>query len=124
MFDVMPLRFPLLFLALALFVSACGAGNEAGSTEKKFDAAQWKVKEGDAYPHRDAMLKDLMGDSAIRKLEKAELVALLGEPDRENNHHLYYPIARTKMGFLTLNSKTLVIKMFPDSTVEWMKIHE
>ena len=91
--------------------------------EAEFEATAWKVKEGRDYPHRDGMLIDLMQNDSIRALNEEHMIELLGEPDRTQDHHLYYIIHQSRLGFWVLRQKTLVIKYTPADSVEWMKIH-
>jgi hypothetical protein len=96
----------------------------ATATEVKFDKTKWGTKEGSDYPYRELMLQDIVYNDTIRELTKDELLELLGEPDRSNEGHLYYMISQKKLGFWPIKTKTLVIKLFEDNTIEWLKIHE
>ena len=90
-----------------------------------FNKEQWLIKDGRDYPYRDRMVADLMANQGIRKLKYDEIIGRLGEPDRINEGHLYYRVNRTRLGdFLVLHTKTMVIQLAPDSTVNWIKIHE
>ncbi len=94
--------------------------------EIEFDESKWKEKEGDKHPFRNSMLNDLVYDKEIRKLKRNDLVDLLGKPDyeREDKNFLHYRIDDNKIGTWTLKTKTLVINIAEDSTINWMKIHE
>ena len=70
------------------------------------------------------MVHDILYTDTVRALGKAEILELLGEPNRINEGHLYYLVAEKRMGFWTLHTKALVIKLENDSTVEWIKLHE
>ena len=70
------------------------------------------------------MLKDLMTNHELHGVKKDELVNLLGPPTRTDSSYLFYLIVQERFGFLTLHTKTLVIKLADDSTVTWLKIHE
>ena len=90
-----------------------------------FNKEQWLIKDGPDYPYRDRMVADLMTNQGIRKLKYDEIIERLGEPDRINEGHLYYRVNQTRLGdFLVLHTKTMVIQLAPDSTVNWIKIHE
>ncbi len=117
-------------LLLSLFL-ACKSEEEKpievdqkGELEMVFDQNKWRVKKGDTYPFRDRMLKDVVYNDTIRSLNQLELTDLLGPPDRINENHLYYTIARKGLGAFTLNEKTMVVKIKEDNSIEWIKIHE
>jgi hypothetical protein len=93
-------------------------------TEIKFDKTKWLTKEESDYPYRELMLHDIVYNDAVRELTKNELLELLGEPDRSNKGHLYYMISQKKLGFWPIKTKTLVIKLKEDNTIDWIKIHE
>jgi len=119
---------PLLFV---LFITSCSDSKEDQldnesevKKEIEFDATKWKVNRGDDYPYRDAMLKDLMNNDSIRQLKRNQLLELLGEPSRMDSNYFFYRIEQTKMNFIPLHTKTLVILFSEDSTIKWMKIHE
>lgn len=94
------------------------------ATEISFDQEKWRLKKGEEYPFREQMLKDIVYNDTVRKLSKEELIALLGEPNKINEGHLYYRISQTKLGFWTLHTKTMVVKLSEDTNIEWIKIHE
>ncbi len=119
---------PLLFV---LFITSCSDSKEDQldnesevKKEIEFDATKWKVNRGDDYPYRDDMLKDLMNNDSIRQLKRDQLLDLLGEPGRIDSNYFFYRIDQTRMNFITLHAKTLVIHLSEDSTIKWMKIHE
>lgn len=89
----------------------------------KFDKLKWQTKEDDTYPYRDAMLEDLIDSVALKGIPYDSLINILGQPDRVNDGHLYYNVSRKEIGVVTLGTKTFVIKLKTDSTVEWRKIH-
>ena len=92
--------------------------------EMAFDKKKWKTKDGADYPYRDKMIDDVVYNDTIRALDKDEILDLLGEPDRINENHLYYMIAQKRLGFWPLHTKTLVIKLSDDNSVDWIKVHE
>ncbi len=98
--------------------------SKGAKQEKVFDETKWKIKKDRDYPHRDNMLEDLIRNDSIRKFRKDEVLNLLGEPDRMDNNYLFYMITQKRIGFWPLHTKTLVIKLYEDSTINWMKIHE
>jgi hypothetical protein len=60
----------------------------------------------------------------LDSLRKDEILDLLGQPDKIDGNYLFYRIAQQRLGFWPLHTKTLVIKFYEDSTVEWIRIHE
>ena len=94
--------------------------------EMSFNQDKWKIKLGKDYPYRNAMLNDIVYTDKIRTLKKSELLVVLGEPSyyRDNTNYLYYVISQTRLFSWPLHTKTLVIKISQDSTVEWIKIHK
>lgn len=90
-----------------------------------FDDTKWRIKVGPDYPFRNNMVEDLMNNQGLRNLRSDEIVELLGEPDRTDNGHLFYRINQTRVaGLWPLHTKTMVIQLAEDSTVNWIKIHE
>lgn len=69
------------------------------------------------------MLDDLIDSVTLKGLRHDSLINLLGQPDRIENGHLFYNIHRKEIVSFTLSTKTFVIKLTKDSTVEWRKIH-
>ena len=89
-----------------------------------FDREKWLIKEAGDYPFRDQMLRDVVYNDTIRTLDKDEVIALLGTPDRVNEGHLYYNITRKGIGAWTVHATTMVIKLRDDNSIEWIRIHE
>ena len=98
--------------------------NSGIESVKEFDKTKWCAKDGKDYAYRDDMLEDLMGNQHLKTLKRNELIDLLGEPDRMDSNYLFYLIAQERLGFWPLHTKTLVIKLSPDSAMEWIKIHK
>lgn len=118
------MKFNMLFIALLLFIGACNNDKDTvAKTYVKFDKTKWQAKEGEAYPYRDAMLKDLIDSVNLKNINYDSLINILGQPNRVNEGHLYYNISRKEIGVITLGTKSFVIKLKPDSTVEWRKIY-
>ena len=91
-----------------------------------FDKTKWQTKEGKDYPFREKMLNDLLYSDTIRTLNKTQILTLLGEPswDRENKNFLYYMITQKRVFSWPLHTRTMVIKLRENDTIEWIKIHE
>ncbi len=111
----------MLFL---LMVTACETEkNPEKEIEVIFDKTKWREKDGRDYPYRYLMFNDVVYNDTIRSLNKDEILDLLGEPDKINDGHLYYLITQTHIGLWPLKTKTLVIKLAEDNSIEWIKIH-
>ena len=91
---------------------------------QKFDKTKWSTRDEQDYPYRDNMLNDLMTNQRLHGLKRDSLINLLGAPDRLDSSYLFYRIAQERVGSFPIHTKTLVIKLTKDSTVEWRKIHQ
>ena len=113
---------------LALLFLCCLACKNTGKEAKqeKFDKIKWGTTYGAQYPYRDNMLTDLITNYELTGLKKGEVVNLLGPPNRSGSGYLFYTIVYEYRGNspVPLHTKTLVIKLAKDSTVEWREIHE
>lgn len=92
--------------------------------EMKFDKTKWGLKEGQDYIYRNQMLDDIVYNDTIRLLNKDEIINLLGNPDRTNEVYLYYLITQKRLGSWPLHTKTMVVKLSDDNSIDWIKIHE
>ena len=125
------MRINLLLALLLSCTIACQSGSEQASdtavnessTATSFDSEKWQLKEGKDYPYRESMTHYVLYDETFRTLKKAEILELLGAPDRENEGHLYYMISQKRLGLWPLSTKTLVIKLTDDFSIEWIKMH-
>ncbi|NNE56122.1 MAG: hypothetical protein HKN32_08885 [Flavobacteriales bacterium] len=116
---------------VVLLASGCASEEsdlpEITPTEAKpppFDSELWKAEIDGAFPHRPAMLENVLYNEELRALQVEELKTQLGSPQKEVDGYLYYTIDATRIGSWTLHAKTLVIKTDSLGAVEWMKIHE
>lgn len=107
-------------ILLLLGLMACGQEME----QVTFDQEKWLIKEGKDYPHREQMVNDVLYNDTIRSLNKAQLLGLLGAPDRNNEGHLYYLIKQPRLLGWPLHTTTLVVKMEDENKVEWIKLHK
>ncbi|MEO6132366.1 MAG: hypothetical protein ABIQ02_10995 [Saprospiraceae bacterium] len=98
--------------------------NTETSNEREFDLAKWKTKDKNDYPYREEMYKEVLYSDSFRRLKKEAVLDMLGMPDKVDSLYLFYLVAQKRIGFFPLNSKTLVIKLSDDGSVEWVKIHE
>jgi hypothetical protein len=94
--------------------------------EMKFDQERWQTKEGKNYPYRDKMVNDIVYNDTIRTLSRKEILELLGPPSyyREDTNYLYYTIRQKRLFSWPLHTKTMVVKLKNEDTIEWIKIHE
>ena len=115
------LRFLSLFILL--FFSC---HRKQDTTPLKFDKTKWLIQEEKKYPYRNRMLKDLLDHQKLHGLKKAQVIDLLGQPNRTDTGYLFYTVDQKFFANTTfpLHVKTLVIKFGKDSLVEWRKIHE
>jgi len=123
--------FILLFI-FGLFACTDKEQNYAGDIKTKppiemaFDKTKWQTKDGKDYLYRDKMLNDVVYNDTIRELNKNEVLELLGKPSwyRDNKNFLYYMITQKRLFSWPLHTKTMVIKLREDDTIEWIKIHK
>ena len=122
------MRSRILLLLFTLSCLACkNTGNDSfDKKEEKFDKLKWAIKKENEYPYRDRMLKDFITNYKLSGLKKAAIIDLLGEPSRRDTGYLFYLVSRDFLGSFPVpfHTKTLVIKLKADSTVEWRKIHQ
>lgn len=113
-------------IALCTAFLAWGCQSDPGIPDAQipFDREQWELKSASSYTYRDQMVDAVLYSDTLRSLKRAELLEWLGNPDREQEGHLYYTIAENRLGFWTLNKKSIVIKLKTDDSVEWIKLHE
>ena len=112
-----------IILLFSLFCFACSCNNNHQKAGGKFEKIKWQVKKDNDYPYRRDMLDDLVQNYTLKGTKKTALIDLLGQPDRTDSNYLFYRISQNRIGFFPLSTKTLVIKLAGDSTVEWRKIH-
>lgn len=93
-------------------------------TEFEFNKTKWRTKVGRDYPYRNEMLEDLINNQKLKGLKRDEVIDMLGEPDRSDGSYLFYMVTQKRILFYPLHTKSLVIKLSKDNTVEWRKIHE
>ena len=119
----MPNRFTMSLLTL-LVLWGCTSEPKVADAQIPFDANLWGMKAGSSYSHREQMVDAVLYSDTLRTLKRDKLLEWLGEPDREEKGHLYYTIVENRLGFWTLNQKSIVIKLKADTAVEWIKLHE
>lgn len=89
-----------------------------------FDKEKWAVKSDAAYAYRAMMFQDLIDSKRLKQLKKAAVLELLGTPDRTDSLYLFYTILQKRALFFPLQTKSMVIKLKENDSVEWVKIHE
>ena len=92
--------------------------------DSTFDPVQWQVREGDNYPYREHMYRQVLYSDTLRQRTKAEILRLLGEPDRTGEGHIYYQVKGKQVGSVLFFSKFLVFKFTEADSVEWIKMYE
>lgn len=116
----------LFFISFFIFSCSCNSNDRHADTnavQEKFDKTKWATKQEEDYPYRSDMLEDLISNQTLKGLKKAELLDFLGAPDRTDSSYLFYRISQKRISRFPLSTKTLVIKLAKDSTVEWRKVH-
>lgn len=94
------------------------------STAMVFDSEKWKLKNGADYPYRNQMLQALLKTDTIKTFKKEGILNLLGTPDKIDNNHLFYTVEQERLQFIPLHTTTLVIKLFDNDSVDWVKVHQ
>ena len=90
-----------------------------------FDSQKWQKKEGDVYPFRPEIYREVLYSQELRALSKPEVLRLLGPETRSENNHYYYTIDQVKaFGFWSMKLRSLVIKFDEHQQVEWIKLYE
>lgn len=117
------MKFVICLISFLSLICGCNNKKADANSQLKFDKVKWQTKEDEAYPYRNKMLDDLIDSVNLKGIQYDSLINILGQPDRVNDGHLYYNISRNEIGVVTLSTKTFVIKLNPDSTVQWRKIH-
>lgn len=125
----------LCFLVTVILLLATCKPDVPGKTEaaspevaidSTFDPTQWKLKEGDDYPYRELMYRQLLYSDTLRQRSKSDILQLLGEPDRgsEDSSHIYYRVKGRQVGPVLFSSKFLVFKFTAADSVEWIKMYQ
>lgn len=100
------------------------AGRREIAVDSTFDPVRWQVREGDNYPYRERMYRQLLYSDTLRQRSKSEILRLLGAPDRTGEGHIYYQLRGTQVGPVLFFSKFLVFKFTEADSVEWIKVHD
>lgn len=93
------------------------------AVDSTFDPQRWQQKEGDQYPYRMLMYRQLLYSDTLRQRTKSEILHLLGEPDRSREGHIYYQLKGKQVGPVLFFSKFLVFKFNEADSVEWIKTY-
>lgn len=112
-----------IFALLLFLTSSCSNANEE-IAPIAFEKTNWQIQKDGDYVFRPQMVHDVLYNDTIRSLNKNQIINILGKPDKINEGHLYYTIAQKRMGTWPLHTRTLVIKLTEEETVEWVKLHE
>ena len=70
------------------------------------------------------MVDEVLYSDSLRTLSENEIINHLGKPSYIREDFYYYRIKETRLGAWILHTKTIVIKLSEDSSVEWIKLHE
>lgn len=99
-------------------------GRQEITVDSTFDPVRWQVREGDYFPYRELMYRQLLYSDTLRLRSKPEILHLLGTPDRTGEGHIYYQIKGTQVGPFLFFSKFLVFKFTHADSVEWIKVYD
>jgi hypothetical protein len=111
----------LMGISVILLISEVVTANNERENGIGFNHARWRSDSA----NRNKMLKDLVSNDKLKGLKKAEVITMLGQPDRMDNAYLFYQISQENIGFFPLHTTTLVIKLSDSSSiVEKVMIHE
>lgn len=113
-----------IFLALALFCSACSSKSDTPGPDIKFDKVKWNLKDDQNYTYRKQMINDLLKNYNWAGMKKDSVIRLLGEPDGiEEDIFMLYNYKQKHFGNFPLSTKQLVIELNTDSTVKLARIN-
>jgi hypothetical protein len=114
----------LVAIGILFTISEVNATKEEREHGIAFDQVKWKEKDDRGYAYRNKMIRDLIADERLKKLEKEQVIDLLGLPDRIDNKYLFYRISQERLGSFPLHTTTLVLKLSEGDTVKSVMIHE
>lgn len=101
----------VLLIILALLVSCQSDKAEkpadAANTEIIFDRELWLTREGIGFPHREKIYKSLFKKDTLKKLNRDQILQMLGEPSRVDSLHMFYRIREDRVGILIMKTTTL-----------------
>jgi|JI10StandDraft_1071094.scaffolds.fasta_scaffold53933_8 hypothetical protein len=107
----------LTFFTILTLVTSC---------RQKFDSEKWKIM-GDirSFPHRDAMLDDIIENKKFIGLNYRQLIDSLGYPNGLKDTLIYYDIVTDYgLDIDPVYSKDLIIMFDKDSVIRGVKIKE
>lgn len=116
----------LLLLCFILLLTSCNKQEETVVKNQiiEFNKEKWLIQDGYTYPNRDKMLPVLFTNDTLKKLERKDIYSLLGEPNRTDKNYLFYTVSQRRIGFFPLHTKTLVIKLQGNDSLNKVMIHE
>jgi hypothetical protein len=107
-------------LILMTLLTSCKCNTSSIPKEPKvisFDKIKWKQKDDQGYTYRDEMVNDLIKNRTLEGLKKADVINLLGNPDKIDQNVLTYEILEQKSYGFQFNKKIMVLYIEKDSTV-------
>lgn len=69
------------FVCVVLTISGIRDRNKAPEAVMAFDEIKWKTKDSEDYPFRNKMYLDLLTNTKLKRLKKAEVIEMLGAPE-------------------------------------------
>ena len=114
----------VLIMGLLSCQNSTNEKNDAvAETEVAFNRELWLTRDGTNFPYRERMYKALFEKDTLKKLKKEQVLQMLGEPTRVDSLYLFYRITEDRVGMMIMRTKTLVIKLREDNSVEKVMIH-
>lgn len=116
----------LFLLCFILVLTSCKKQNETVTVNQiiEFNKEKWLIQDGYTYPNRDGMLPVLFANDTLKKLKRDDIYNLLGEPNRTDKNYLFYIVSQRRIGVFPLNTKTLVVKLQGNDSLNKVMIHE
>ncbi len=108
-------------LILMTLLSSCKCNNSQAPKEPdvvRFDKIKWQQKDDQGYTYRDKMAGDLITSKTLDGLKRADVLNLLGNPDRNEQNYLFYELLEEKAYGFSLNKKVMLVYIGADSVVE------
>lgn len=114
-----------ILIIVIVFTSCKKQENEATSNQiLEFNKEKWLIQEGYTYPYRDKMLPVLFSNDTLKNLKRNAIYNLLGKPNRTDKNYLFYTVSQRRIAFFPLHTKTLVIKLQGNDSLNKVMIHK
>lgn len=111
------LKFILILMTL---LGSCKCNNSQPPKEPeviRFDKIKWQLKDDQGYTYRDHMATDLITNRTLEGLKRADVLNLLGNPNKNDQNYLFYDLLEEKAYGFSLNKKVMLVYIGADSVV-------